>query len=439
MTPGKKARRVATDAIHATLTQQGSLDSVLNGPDGQALSSGELALARMIASTTVRHWFHLQQILNQLLERPFRAKDQILESLLMGALAQLAFTRQADHAVVAESVAMAPELGKPWARGVCNAVLRNFLRDKSSFLMQKHTDEAQLNHPSWLIGKLKKAYPEHYQSILNANNQRAPMVLRNNVNHQTAQQYLDRLHQEGIEAELGSCDSIVLAAPIDVSRLPGFEQGHVSVQDSSAQYAAHFLDAQHTDRVLDACAAPGGKTCHLLEHTPGLELTALDNQASRMTRIQQNLDRLGLTAQLICADASIPGEWCQEHFDKILLDAPCSGTGVIRRHPDIRIARDPEQIKETVKIQRSILEHCWSILAPGGRLLYATCSVLPEENTKQIAAFLASHPEATLEPLTAEHQVEVPVGLQILPGEGNVDGFYYASLVKSAPQTGESV
>lgn len=439
MTPGKKARQVATEAIHAMMAQQGSLDSVLSGPDARQLSPGELALARMIASTTARHFFHLQQILQDLLERPFRAKDQIIESLLMGALAQLAFTRQAEHAVVAETVALAPLLGRPWARGVCNAVLRNFLRNKPSYLMQKQSEQAQLNHPAWLIGKLKKAYPDHYQRVVNANNQRAPMVLRANVRQQSPQAYLEKLQAAGFAAQLSWADSIVLEKPVDVSRLPGFEQAQVSVQDSSAQFAAQFLRCQPGDRVLDACAAPGGKTCHLLERYPDIELVALDNQPQRLKRVEQNLARLKLNAQVVCADAGTNGAWCTTPFDRILLDAPCSGTGVIRRHPDIRVARDPEQIKETVKLQRQILEHCWSILAPGGQLLYVTCSVLPEENTKQIQAFLQRHPEAELESLSAPNSVPVPAGLQILPGSGDVDGFYYASLVKSAPQTGESL
>lgn len=432
MTTSKKARETATLAIHATLTGQGSLDSVLNSKAATSLSPGERTLARMIASTTVRNWYHLNQILSELLDHPFRAKDSILTSLLLGGLAQLAFTRQAEHAVVTETVALAPELGKPWGRGVCNAVLRNFLRQKSRLLMQKHSEEAQLNHPAWLIGKLKKAYPDQWREVINANNQRAPMVIRVNAQKCTASDYLARLGEMSLDAERLGDSTIELAAPVDVSRLPMFSQGWVSVQDSHAQLAARWIRTAPGMRILDACAAPGGKTCHLLEQEPELNLTALDNHPERLKRVSQNLERLGLSAELVCEDASV---YQAEPFDGILLDAPCSGTGVIRRHPDIRIARDPEQIKQSVALQARLLDHCFGLLKPGGQLLYVTCSVLPEENHKQISAFLERTPGAELDPITHEDAYDVPVGVQLLPGSG--DGFYYASLVKSAAHTGD--
>ena len=436
MSPAKKARHVALDAVHATAQQTGSLDTVLSGDSALALSAGELTLARMIASTTVRHWFHLQQILEQLLQRPFKPKDQVLHSLLMTGLAQLAFTRQAEHAVVAETVSLTPELGRPWARGVVNAVLRNFLRDKATFLMEKHDEQAVFNHPAWLIGKLKKAYPEHYQAILNANNQRAPMTLRPNRQQISPEDYLKALHDADIEGQLTPGGAIVLAQPQRVDALPQFAQGAVSVQDSNAQWAAQWLACQPGERVLDACAAPGGKTCHLLELEPGIELIALDSHARRLDRIHQNLERLGLQCDVVCADASQPGPWSQTPFDRILLDAPCSGTGVIRRHPDIRLARTPEQVVETVQIQAQLLDYLWTRVRPGGQLLYVTCSVLPEENHKQIQRFLQATPYAQLAALPNAGDVPAPLGSQFLPGCGDADGFYYASLVKSQPEAG---
>ena len=433
MKPGKIARQVALEAVHAVIAKQGSLDSVLQGPAGRDLSPGELTLARMIASVTVRHWFHLRQILDTLVTRDIKPKDRIIDTLMMTALAQLAFTRQAEHAVVAESVALGPENGRPWARGLINAVLRNFLRNKAQFLMEKHSEEAQLNHPNWLIGKLRKAYPDHYRLCIGANNLRAPMTLRVNIQKTTPADYLTQLTEQGFDARLGPLDSLILENPVPVARLPNFDLGWVSVQDLSAQYAAHFLSAEPGMRILDACAAPGGKTCHLAERFPEASITALDNSESRLERVTENLARLDLSAEVICADAA---EFKAPAFDRILLDAPCTGTGVIRRHPDIRLARDPDGIKDTVKLQREILNHCWSLLKPGGQLLYATCSVLPEENHKQIQGFLDDTPDASLETLTATGSIPVPAGLQLLPGLGEGDGFYYASLIKSASSQG---
>ena len=433
MKPGKIARQVAVEAVHAVIAKQGSLDSVLQGPAGRALSPGELTLARMIASVTVRNWFHLRQILDTLVTRDIKPKDRIIDTLMMTALAQLAFTRQAEHAVVAESVALGPENGRPWARGLINAVLRNFLRNKAQFLMEKHSEEAQLNHPNWLIGKLRKAYPDHYRLCIGANNLRAPMTLRVNIQKTTPADYLAQLTEQGFDARLGPLDCLILEQPVPVTRLPNFDRGWVSVQDLSAQYAAHFLNAGPGMRILDACAAPGGKTCHLAERYPEASITALDNSQSRLTRVTENLARLDLSAEVICADAA---EFKAPAFDRILLDAPCTGTGVIRRHPDIRLARDPNSIKDTVHLQREILSHCWSLLKPGGQLLYATCSVLPEENHKQIQGFLDDTPDASLETLAATGSIPVPAGLQLLPGLGEGDGFYYASLIKSASSQG---
>ena len=433
MKPGKIARQVALEAVHAVIAKQGSLDSVLQGSARRDLSPGELTLARMIASVTVRHWFHLRQILDTLVTRDIKPKDRIIDTLMMTALAQLAFTRQAEHAVVAESVALGPENGRPWARGLINAVLRNFLRNKAQFLMEKHSEEAQLNHPNWLIGKLRKAYPNHYRLCIGANNLRAPMTLRVNIQKTTPADYLAQLTEQGFDARLGPLDCLILEQPVPVARLPNFDRGWVSVQDLSAQYAAHFLNAEPGMRILDACAAPGGKTCHLAERYPEASITALDNSESRLERVTENLARLDLSAEVICADAAA---FKAPAFDRILLDAPCTGTGVIRRHPDIRLARDPDSIKDTVQLQREILSHCWSLLKPGGQLLYATCSVLPEENHKQIQGFLDDTPDASLETLTATGSIPVPAGLQLLPGLGEGDGFYYASLIKSASSQG---
>ncbi len=380
-----------------------------------------------------RHYHHLRFIAEQLLKKSFHEKDSDLLALVIIGLLQLEYLDIAQFAAINESVDAAKQLNKEWAANVINAVLRNFLRQREKLLAQQtESPSAQFSHPAWFIKMVQQDWPEHWQNILQANQQHAPMVLRVNAQQQDRTTYLKSLHDEELEAHAGSYSSeaIYLEKPVDIKTLPGFENGSISVQDEAAQLAAHILNVKPQQRVLDACAAPGGKTCHLLELEPSLKLTALDNSAARSERIVENLQRLQLEADVKVADASeVETWWDGELFDRILLDAPCSATGVIRRHPDIKLLRRRSDIKKIGAEQTKILNALWPLLAPGGILLYATCSVLKAENDTVITAFLANHPDAHCQAIEAPWGISTEHGRQCLPG--STDGFYYAKIAKT--------
>ncbi|MGL4750616.1 MAG: 16S rRNA (cytosine(967)-C(5))-methyltransferase RsmB, partial [Shewanella sp.] len=298
--------------------------------------------------------------------------------------------------------------------------------------LSNESETLSYNTPGWFIKRLKAAYPDNWQEIIQQSHERPPMWLRNNRLSQSRDEYLTALSELEIEASAGlSDDAILLAAPKDVATLPRFHEGASSVQDGAAQWAATLLAPQANELVLDACAAPGGKSCHLLELEPSIKLVAVDFDAKRLERVQQNLDRLSLKAEVIHGDAANIDSWWQgEQFDRILLDAPCSATGVIRRHPDIKWLRKNHDIEELAELQRQILDHCWKWLKPGGTLLYATCSILPQENRDQISAFLARTADAKLDTLVQQASSQ-DIGWQITPGQHNMDGFYYARLLKA--------
>jgi 16S rRNA (cytosine967-C5)-methyltransferase len=385
----------------------------------------------------VLRWFHqLEAIAAILLDKPLKEKDRDIHLLLLIGLYQLRHMRVAQHAAVTETVEAAASLKKIWAKNLINACLRTYLREEARAQAAVAINpSASFSHPGWLIEELARDWPEDWQTILAANNAHPPMALRINLRRQTRESFLARLAQAGIAAKASPLNdtTVLLDSPVNVTELPGFAQGDVSVQDAAAQFAAVLLDAQPGERVLDACAAPGGKTGQLLEHTPKLtELVALDKDAARVDLIKENLARLGLTATIVTGDAGAPADWWDGRpFDRILADVPCSATGVIRRHPDIKLRRRPEDLPKIVATQKRLLEGLWPLLKSGGKLLYASCSILPVENEQQLAAFLARHPEA--------QEVELPpgvgrkrtVGRQILPGEANMDGFYYACLRKN--------
>ncbi len=450
-----------------------------------ATAPPEAALVQELAYGTLR-WFHqLAGIAALLLEKPLKPKDQDVYALLLAGLYQLRHLRVATHAAVDETVAATQALGKPWAKGLVNACLREYLRRAAEIeKFVGHDPTLTLSHPTWLLEKFRAASPDDWQRIVQVNNERPPMTLRVNLRHTTRERYLEKLRAAGIEARPAFVleTDVTLATPLPVSALPGFADGEVSVQDAAAQWAAVLLGAQSGERVLDACAAPGGKTGHILERTPGLtELVALDREAARVALIEQNLKRLGLGARLVTADASEPGSWWGgQPFDRILLDVPCSATGVIRRHPDIKLRRRPEDLPKLAATQTRLLAALWPLLRPGGKLLYVTCSILPEENENQVRAFLAREGSATddsrdggrsgpswpsrgitpsLEgrgrtasgdgrdaggratpgavagtaaeaPLPAAIGRPRDVGRQILPGDDGMDGFYYACLLK---------
>ncbi|MBO1273131.1 16S rRNA (cytosine(967)-C(5))-methyltransferase RsmB [Shewanella sp. 4t3-1-2LB] len=423
-------RALAATAVYAVLEQGQSLSSVL--PDQQRLlpNPKDKALLAELCYGVMRVLPQLDQCISACLNKPFKGKQRIIHQLLLLGCYQLYFTRIPAHAAISETAEACRQLGHESLVKVVNGVLRNIQRQQQP--LSEANDTLKYNFPAWIIKKLQVAYPAQWLQIVENSQQRPPMWLRNNRQQQSREQYLQRLQQQAIEAIAGnSDDAIMLSSPVDVAQLPDFGVGAVSVQDGAAQWAAQLLDAQAGELVLDACAAPGGKSCHILERTPGIRLVAVDNDSKRLERVSQNLQRLGLDAQLFVGDAAaIDSWWHGPQFDRILLDAPCSATGVIRRHPDIKWLRKAADIAELSHLQAQILDHCWQWLKPGGILLYATCSIMPEENHQQIADFLARTADAELQAITASQENCSP-DWQILPGQDNMDGFYYAKLQKN--------
>ncbi len=409
------------------------LDDALD--EALAARPPEAALIQELAYGTLR-WFHqLAGIAKLFIEKPLKPKDQDVYALLLAGLYQLRALRVATHAAVDETVAAAEALGKPWAKGLINACLREYLRRSGEADdAVKKDDTLRLTHPAWLLEKFRGAWPGDWEHIASANNERPPLTLRVNTRKTTRARYLETLRAANLAARPDTLldTDVTLETPVPVSALPGFAEGLVSVQDAAAQWAAVLLDAQPGQRVLDACAAPGGKTGHILERTPGLaSLVAVDREPARVARIDENLKRLGLTARLVTADAADTASWWDgQRFDRILLDAPCSASGVIRRHPDVKLRRKPVDLPKLVAAQARLLAALWPLLAPGGKLLYVTCSILPEENENTVRAFLAREATAVDEPLPAAVGRPCAVGRQILPGEHGMDGFYYACLRK---------
>ena len=398
----------------------------------QAIPAAQRPLMRELAYGALRWHARLRAQVDALVKKPLRGKDADVDALLVIGLYQLQYLRVPEHAVVAETVEAARALGKSWAAGMVNGVLRSFQRRREE-LADAGSDAARHGFPDWLWRRLRAAWPEDFDAVVAASNERAPMSLRVNLRHGSRDDYLARLTAAGIPARPSpvSPAGVVLDAPADVEALPGFAAGDVSVQDIAAQQAALLLDPQPGERVLDACAAPGGKTAHLLEHAD-CEVMALDVDEHRLQRVGETLQRLGLTAHTLCADAARPVDWWDGRaFDRILLDAPCSATGVIRRHPDIRLLRRDADIERLAATQARMLDALWPLLAPGGMLLYATCSILPQENRDPVAAFLQRHGDAGLHDAPVSWGRDVAPGWQILPGEMQADGFYYALLRKS--------
>jgi 16S rRNA (cytosine967-C5)-methyltransferase len=382
----------------------------------------------------LRYYPRLAYLAAQLLNKPLKRKDLDVQQLILIGLYQLAYLKVPAHAAVAETVAATRLLGKDWATGLVNALLRGFQRGAAPLLAQADTDPvARYAHPAWWLTQLQSDWPAHWQDILAANNQRPPMTLRVNARHGSRDDYAARLQAAGIIAQpvAQAPQALTLENPVDVAQLPGFGEGAVSVQDAAPQLAAPLLELAPGQRVLDACAAPGGKTAHLLETEPSLHVLALDKDAQRLARVQDTLARLQLAADLCHGDAANPPDWWDgKAFDRILLDAPCSGSGVIRRHPDIKLLRTAQDILTLAQQQRCLLDALWPLLARGGILLYATCSVLMAENQHNLARFLADHTNAREQPIGADWgQAQTP-GRQILPGENGMDGFYYARLMK---------
>ncbi|OQX32138.1 MAG: 16S rRNA (cytosine(967)-C(5))-methyltransferase [Candidatus Sedimenticola endophacoides] len=386
----------------------------------------------------VARWFpQLEALGRSLIARPLKPRDGEVMALVYIGLYQLLHMRIPEHAVVQETVEAARSPRRPWATGLVNGVLRRFQRERQALLDGLEADAAALHAlPPWLLERLRQAWPGQWRAIAGALCSRPPMTLRVNASRTNPRDYFERLALAALPARplSGVPGALVLDQAVAVSALPGFGQGEVSVQDAGAQLAAALLDPHPGERVLDACAAPGGKSCHLLERCPDLELWSVDIDGARLERVRENLQRIGCRAHLRQGDAAAPeGDWARQRYDRILLDVPCSATGVIRRHPDIKLLRRDRDIGRLAALQGRILDAVWPLLKPGGMLVYATCSLLPEENQQQVERFLRRRDEARERPITAAWGHPLAVGRQTLPGEGTMDGFYYACLEKRTP------
>ncbi|GAA5648198.1 16S rRNA methyltransferase RsmB [Vibrio proteolyticus NBRC 13287] len=422
-------RAAAANVLFQVVDKGQSLSTALPAAQ-QTIKPRDHALLQEICYGALRYLPRLESIAGELMDKPLKGKQRVFHHLILVGIYQLSFMRIPAHAAVGETVEGTKALKGPRLRGLINAVLRNYQRNQEQLdaLAISH-DAGKYGHPGWLLKLLQHAYPQQWQNIVDANNSKAPMWLRVNRQHHNRDEYLTLLEQEQIEYTLHpqAQDAIKLAAPRDVFTLPGFEQGWVSVQDAAAQLSVNYLTPENGELILDCCAAPGGKTAHILEHSQA-QVVAIDCDDTRLKRVHENLKRLKLEAQVICGDARNPQQWWQgEQFDRILLDAPCSATGVIRRHPDIKWLRRADDIEALAALQSEILDAMWQQLKPGGTLVYATCSITPQENSQQVKAFLARTADATL----LGSDPEQP-GRQILPGEEDMDGFYYAVLTKAA-------
>lgn len=422
-------RALAAKCTYAVIDKGRSLADELPALQEKVIGKDK-GLLQELCYGVLRYLPELEHEVRQLIQKPLVAKQRAVHFLLLVGIYQIKYTRIPDHAAVSETVAATKPLKHQHLKALVNGILRNFQR-KTTDNDEKLPVAIQYNHPSWFIKKIQNAYPDDWPAVLNANQEKPPMWLRVNQQHHTIEQYLELLAKADIK--VASVDefsgAIKLVQATDVNNLPGFELGHVSVQDGAAQQAAVLLDCQPHDNVLDCCAAPGGKTCHILELRPSINaMTAIDIEEKRLLRVKDNLARLNLSANVIAADASKPELWWDKQaYDRILLDAPCSGTGVIRRHPDIKWLRKSTDIEALTILQQQILKNIWPLLKPGGTLLYVTCSILPEENCEQIQQFISKNSDAEL---IAIDNTQQKIGWQILPNEQSMDGFYYAKLKK---------
>lgn len=428
------SRGIAANVLAQVLGQGRSLTATLS-PAVTCLSERDRAFVQTLCYGVLRWLPRLEYLAQQLLHKPLRARDTDIYSLLLLGLYQLTEARTPSHAALSETVAAAENLGKPWAKKLINATLRAYLRNQAALQAQVMTNEiAYTAHPPWLLKAIRCHWPDHWPGIIIANNRHPPLGLRINQLQGSRENYLQELECNGIKARAipNTRYGVVLDQPRQVSALPGFVEGRLSVQDGAGQRVAPLLALAPGQRVLDACAAPGGKTGHILELEPQLDtLIALDVDAARLERINDNLKRLQLTAQVVQGDATYPKTWWDGvPFDRILLDAPCSGSGVIRRHPDIKVLRRKEDIPRLAALQKRLLSALWPLLAPGGLLVYCTCSLLPQENVQQILEFLSTCPDGKEHPLQVPWGIPQVLGRQLLTGMENLDGFYYACLEK---------
>lgn len=430
----KGSPRALAAKVLTSVWRGSHLDDALRQSVPRGFPERDAALVQELCYGTLRFQPRLEFWLRHLLTRPLRSHDSEVQALLLLGLYQLSETRVPAHAAIKETVEACRDLSKPWAVQLTNAALRRFQREQVQLLAElPQYEEALYAHPQWLVERIRHDWPEHWQEILEAGNQRPPLTLRVNHLRRSRQQLLLELAAHGLVAKPCefSADGVTALEPFDVRAEPGFAAGHFSVQDEAAQLAAGLLDVRSGMRVLDACAAPGGKTCHLLERCPKAQVLVLDNDAARVEKIHENLRRLGLGAEVKVADAAQPeGWWNGRPFNRILLDAPCSATGVIRRHPDIKAHRRPAEVHAAVLAQARLLTALWPLLAVGGKLLYVTCSLLTEENADQVRAFLVRHADAKPLDLPVSWGITATPGRRIASGVNGMDGFFYACLEK---------
>ncbi len=407
-----------------------ALDAVRRGRTlRDAIEPGVPSLVTELAYGACRRFFSIRSEVDARLARPMRKSDQDVYALLMIGAYQLRHTAIPDHAAVSETVAAAAALRKPWARPLLNAVLRRIAKTRV-----KHTaDQARHDHPQWLIDAFQAAHPQACPELFDINNSRAPMALRVNTARVDPNRYRGQLDAAGLRHRPGmTADSVILEQPVPASELPGFRRGWIAVQDEGAQLAAALLNPRPATAVLDACAAPGGKAFHLLQRDPSLSLTALDRDKTRLVHLNRESRRLGHSfRRVIAGDATGTAWWDGTSFDAILLDVPCSGTGTLRRHPDIKVNRRPDGLARTVERQRALLAGVWPTLSCGGTLLYCTCSILPAENQGVVTEFLEQTPDATVRPIRANWGRDAGLGRLLLPREGGPDGFFFALIDKA--------
>ncbi len=419
-------RALAAKLLQQVLEHQHSLDGLF---DQARLPAKDKPLLQELVYGCVRFYFSLNAEVQAQLAKPLKPRDSIVGHLLLLGLYQLRHTRIPPHAAVSETVTAAASLGKPWAKALLNQILRKLAATPARI---PEDPEARYDQPLWLLTRLQAQYPSQWQALCRVSSERAPMALRVNLRRQSREAYAARLADAGIQARPGLADSaLVLTRPLPVTELPGFAQGDLSVQDEGAQLAAGLLAPLAGDLVLDACAAPGGKAQHLMELCPGISLLALDLVPARCEQIRQEQQRLGTAFAVHAADASTLSWWDGRPFQRILLDAPCSGTGTLRRHPDIRLLKHETDILAFTQTQRKMLDNLWQTLAPGGRLLYCTCSILTEENDAVISHLLQQRQDAKPIPIAADWGQATHYGRQLLPGSDGPDGFYFCLLERT--------
>ena len=433
----------ATDAANVRAVAAQALQRIAGGHSLRAefaTSSTKLSDARdrallsALLHAGARWWLRYDAVLDRLTDRPLRKREPAVHALLVLGLVQLDVLRLPEYAAVAASVDAVRALGKAQFSGMANAVLRRWLRERATLGAALDADAAtRTAHPAWLLAAIAADWPDAVDAVVAANNAEAPLWLRVNRRRVTRAALLQQFVAAGVEAQAPEAlpDALLLGQSREVTGLPGYEGGLFSVQDGAAQFAADLLDLRDGQRVLDACAAPGGKSAQILERAD-VELLALDRDAQRLPRLRANLDRLGLRADVRAGDALRPKDWWNgQAFDRILLDAPCSATGIIRRQPDIKLHRRADDIAALARTQTRLLDAMWLMLAPGGRLVYATCSILDAENAAQTEGFLARHADArTLAIALPGWRATRAGGAQNLPGEAGMDGFFYAVLEK---------